>query len=58
VITDQPVKTIEEAERELILQALQRHSGNRAAAARELGITRRTLHNKINAYQSQGFAIP
>lgn len=58
VISDKPVKTIEEAERELILQALQRHNGNRAAAARELGITRRTLHNKINTYQSQGFAIP
>jgi DNA-binding NtrC family response regulator len=54
----QPVKTIEEAERELILQSLERNNGNRAAAARELGITRRTLHNKINIYQSQGFAIP
>jgi DNA-binding NtrC family response regulator len=52
------VKTLEEAERELILQSLERNNGNRAAAARELGITRRTLHNKINIYQSQGFAIP
>ena len=49
---------MEEAERELILQSLERNNGNRAAAARELGITRRTLHNKINTYQSQGFAIP
>ena len=54
----QPLKTIEAAERELILQSLERNNGNRAAAARELGITRRTLHNKINIYQSQGFAIP
>lgn len=54
----QSVQTIEEAERELILQSLRRNNGNRAAAARELGITRRTLHNKINAYQSQGFPIP
>jgi DNA-binding NtrC family response regulator len=53
-----PAQTIEEAERELILQSLRRNNGNRAAAARELGITRRTLHNKINAYQNQGFAIP
>jgi DNA-binding NtrC family response regulator len=53
-----PVQTIEDAERDLILQSLQRNNGNRAAAARELGITRRTLHNKINTYQSQGFAIP
>jgi len=54
----QPAKTLEVAEREMILQALERQNGNRAAAARELGITRRTLHNKINIYQAQGFAIP
>jgi len=54
----QPAKTLEESERDLILQSLERNHGNRAAAARELGITRRTLHNKINIYQSQGFAIP
>jgi DNA-binding NtrC family response regulator len=52
------LKTLEEAEREMILQSLERNNGNRAASARELGITRRTLHNKINIYQSQGFAIP
>lgn len=56
--TGKSIQTIEEAERELILQGLRRNNGNRAAAARELGITRRTLHNKINAYQSQGFPIP
>ena len=54
----QSVKTLEVAEREMILQSLERNNGNRAAAARELGITRRTLHNKINTYQAQGFAIP
>jgi DNA-binding NtrC family response regulator len=51
-------KTLEDAERELILGSLARNGGNRAAAARELGITRRTLHNKINIYQDQGFAVP
>ena len=51
-------KTLEEAERELILGSLARNGGNRAAAARELGITRRTLHNKINIYQDQGFPVP
>jgi DNA-binding NtrC family response regulator len=56
--TAQTTQTIEEAERELIFQSLRRNNGNRAASARELGITRRTLHNKINAYQSQGFPIP
>jgi|SRR6185312_14383829 len=53
-----PGTTLEDAERDLILQSLERNHGNRAAAARELGITRRTLHNKINTYQSQGFPIP
>ncbi|HEX4795978.1 MAG TPA: response regulator [Humisphaera sp.] len=54
----QPPVTLEDAEREMILHSLRRHNGNRAAAARELGITRRTLHNKINTYQDQGFAVP
>lgn len=38
-------------ERQLIMEALQRHEGNRTAAAEELGITRRTLYNKIEQYQ-------
>ncbi|HTZ50923.1 MAG TPA: helix-turn-helix domain-containing protein [Spirochaetia bacterium] len=34
-------------ERELIEKLLARHGGNRARAAEELGISRRTLLNKI-----------
>ncbi len=36
--------TLEENERQMILAALQRHHGNRTAAAAELGISRRKLH--------------
>ena len=40
-------------ERQLIVEALQRHGGNRTAAADELGITRRTLYNKLKHYRIQ-----
>ncbi len=34
---------LEELERDLIRQALERHEGNRSQAARDLGLTRNTL---------------
>jgi DNA-binding NtrC family response regulator len=37
-------------ERNLILRALQETRGNRTAAAKVLGISRRTLHRKLNTY--------
>jgi DNA-binding NtrC family response regulator len=40
--------TLADAEREMILAALQRHNGNRTAAALELGISRRKLHYWLN----------
>jgi two-component system response regulator AtoC len=43
-------KTIRDVERELIEEALLRWEGNRTRAAEELGITRRTLFNKIKEY--------
>lgn len=49
--------TLEELERQHILAALERHNGNRTAAAAELGISRRTLYYKIEEYQKQGLAI-
>ncbi|HUJ09444.1 MAG TPA: sigma-54 dependent transcriptional regulator [Verrucomicrobiae bacterium] len=42
--------TVEEAERQLILQALKETGGNRTHAARKIGISRRTLHRKLKQY--------
>jgi DNA-binding NtrC family response regulator len=39
-----------EAEAALILQALRKHGNNRLRAARELGISRRTLYKKLHRY--------
>src|SRR5207248_10765488 len=39
---------LHETERKLILQALATSKGNITAAAKKLGISRRTLHRKIN----------
>jgi DNA-binding NtrC family response regulator len=44
-------ETLEEQERRLILATLERNGGNRTAAAAELGISRRTLHYRLSAYQ-------
>ncbi|HUV06156.1 MAG TPA: sigma-54 dependent transcriptional regulator [Spirochaetia bacterium] len=43
--------TLKDLERRAITEALHRWEGNRTRAARELGITRRTLINKINEYR-------
>lgn len=42
--------TVEDAERETIRRALERHGGNRKAAAAEIGISERTLYRKIDTY--------
>lgn len=47
----QEIKTLMQMERLMIEQALQRHKGNRAAAARELGINPSTLFRKIKTLQ-------
>ena len=45
-----PTLDIDENEKALVLKALEACNGNRSAAARKLGISRRTLHRKINQY--------
>ncbi len=52
----EPVKettslSLEQTEKELICKALERHKGKRKDAAKELGISERTLYRKINEYQ-------
>ena len=42
--------TVEEAERQLIIQALKETDGNRTKAAQRIGISRRTLHRKLKEY--------
>ena len=42
--------TVEEAERQLIVQALKETDGNRTKAAQRIGISRRTLHRKLKGF--------
>lgn len=42
--------TLEEMERSMIANAMQRHGGNLSAVASQLGVTRQTLYNKIKKY--------
>ena len=46
--------SLADMERERILAVLRKHDGNRSLAAIELGITRRTVHRKLNEYKRQG----
>jgi len=50
--------TLKEMERELILRKLVITGGNRTRAARELGISVRTLRNKLNLYSGMGLEVP
>ena len=50
--------TVGEVERELVLQTLARCGGNRTRAARVLGISVRTLRNKIRQYAADGIDVP
>ncbi len=47
--------TIKEAEKQLIIRALKECEANRTAAAKKLGMSRRTLHRKLHAYHLEGF---
>ena len=45
--------SLEEREKELIIKALEKHNGKRKYAAKELGISERTLYRKIKEYDIQ-----
>ena len=49
-----PLKDIE---RDLVLETLARTDGNRTASARLLGLSIRTLRNKITEYSAGGVAV-
>jgi DNA-binding NtrC family response regulator len=51
-------RRMEEVERDLILETLGRCLGNRTRAAEILGISIRTLRNKLSEYRGQGVAVP
>src|SRR3954471_7441245 len=51
-------RTVAEVERDLILETLRHCLGNRTHAANILGISIRTLRNKLNEYVADGAPIP
>jgi two-component system, response regulator FlrC len=51
-------RTVAEVERDLILETLRHCLGNRTHAANILGISIRTLRNKLNEYAAGGAPIP
>ncbi len=51
-------RTISDVEREMIVNTLDHCLGNRTHAAKILGISIRTLRNKLNQYKDEGMDIP
>ena len=51
-------RTVADVERDLILETLKHCLGNRTHAANILGISIRTLRNKLNEYAGDGVGIP
>ena len=51
-------RTVADVERELILDTLDHTLGNRTHAANILGISIRTLRNKLNQYADEGTPVP
>ena len=51
-------RTVADVERDLILDTLDHVLGNRTHAANILGISIRTLRNKLNQYSDEGTSVP
>jgi DNA-binding NtrC family response regulator len=49
---------VRDVERDLVLETLASTRGNRTAAARALGMSVRTLRNKITEYSADGIDVP
>lgn len=45
-------------ETQFIIETLREHNGNRTHSAKTLGISLRTLRNKINEFLNEGFEVP
>ncbi len=51
VLEEEESLSLQDKEKEMIKKALEKHGGKRKYAAKELGISERTLYRKINEYQ-------
>jgi DNA-binding NtrC family response regulator len=49
---------IRDVERDLVLETLASTQGNRTVSARVLGMSVRTLRNKISEYSADGIDVP
>jgi len=47
--------TVKDAEKQLMVRALQETDGNRTRAAQKIGMSRRTFHRKLHEYHLEGF---
>ena len=52
-IVDDTPRTLREMEDEMILHVLNKHEGDKPAAARELGIALKTLYNRLNQLEQR-----
>lgn len=50
-------RPLRDLETRFILETLKHHQGNRTHAARTLGISLRTLRNKINEFTAEGLEV-
>ena len=56
-VTIAPGMTVDEAEQKLIIATLDSAGGNKTRAAEMLGISLKTLHNKLNRFKSAEFGV-